>query len=85
MNHILNQPTVSRQDFRRALNLRCHNTFGLGLMDLPDVICIDDFWYEGMEEKEAVLMLDGAIDDLKEELNFGSYCSDDAPVYSIDE
>lgn len=54
-------------------------------MDLPDVICIDDFWYEGMEEKEAVLMLDGAIDDLKEELNFDSYCSDDAPVYSIDE
>lgn len=67
MNHILNQPIVSRQDFRRALNLKCHQTFGLGLMDLPDIIDLEDVWWEGQTEKEALQMIDGCIDDFKDE------------------
>lgn len=83
--NILKEPTVSFRDFKRALNIRCHKTFGLSYSDLPDVVNLHDFWYDGIEERECVMMLDGVIDDLKEELNFDSYCSDDAPVYSIDE
>jgi hypothetical protein len=81
----LDQPTITRGQFRKALNIKCHETIGLGLMDLPDVICIDDFWWEDMTEKEAVIMVDSAIDDLKEELNFDSYCSDDVPGQDLPE
>jgi hypothetical protein len=37
----------------------------MGLMDLPDIICIDDVWWENMTEKEAVQMIDGCIDDFR--------------------
>lgn len=60
-----NQPTVSRSQFRQALNLRCHKELGVGMNDLPDIICIDDVWYEGIEETEAIMMIDGCIDDFK--------------------
>lgn len=63
----LNNPTVSRSEFRRALNLRCHKEFGIGLNELPDIICIDDVWWEGQTEKEAVQMIDGCISDFKDE------------------
>lgn len=81
-NHILNQPTVSRQDFRRALNLRCHQTFGLGLMDLPDVICIDDNWWEGQTSKEAHTMIESCIEELQDEVGFNVA---DTPIYDINE
>jgi hypothetical protein len=61
----LNQPTVSRGEFRRALNLRCHKEFGMGMNDLPDIICIDDVWWEGMIEKEAIVMIDSCIEDFR--------------------
>ena len=62
---LLNQPTVSRSEFRRALNLKCHKEFGLGLNDLPDIICIDDVWWEGITEKEALQMIEGCLDDFR--------------------
>jgi hypothetical protein len=61
----LNPTFVSQSEFRKALNLRCHHEFGMGLMDLPDIICIDDVWWEQMTEKEALQMIDGCIDDFK--------------------
>jgi len=61
----LNPTFVSRSEFRKALNLRCHQEFGMGLMDLPDIICIDDVHWEQMTEKEAIQMIDGCIDDFR--------------------
>lgn len=61
----LDQPTVSRSEFRKALNLRCHKELGVGLNDLPDIIDMEDVWWEDMTEKEAVKMIDGCIEDFK--------------------
>ena len=86
MSNPLNIPTVSRSEFRRALNIRCHKEFGLGLLDLPDIICIDDNWYEGMDEREATIMVDGCIEELKEELGVEDDISSiNTPVYDINE
>jgi len=63
----LNQPSVSRSEFRKALNLRCYKELGIGLNDLPDIICLDDVWWENMTEKEAVQMIDGCIQDFKDD------------------
>jgi len=57
---------VSRTDFKRALNMRCHKELGMSLQDLPDIINIDDNWWENMSEKEAVTMIDSCIEELKE-------------------
>jgi hypothetical protein len=78
-----NQPTVSRSVFRRALNLRCHKELGVFLSDLPDIIVIDDNWWEGQTEKEAIVMIDSCIEELKDEMGFNSTV--EAPIYSIDE
>ena len=78
-----NQPTVSRSVFRRALNLRCHKELGVSLSDLPDIIVIDDNWWEGQTEKEAIVMIDSCIEELKDEMGFNSTV--EAPIYSIDE
>jgi hypothetical protein len=40
------------------------------MSDLPDIICIDDVWWEGITEKESVQMIDGCIDDFKLECSF---------------
>ena len=57
---------VSRREFSHALNYKCHKELGVGLRDLPDVINLDDVWWEQMTEKEAVVMIDSCIEDLKE-------------------
>jgi len=64
----LNTDTVSRSTFRRALNLRCHKELGVGMSELPDIINIEDVWWEGITEKEAIQMIDGCIQDYKDEL-----------------
>jgi len=66
----LNPTFVSFHDFKRALKLKCYKVFGCSYSDLPDVIDLNDFWYEGIEEREAVMMIDGVIEDLAAELNF---------------
>jgi hypothetical protein len=72
-------PVVPRSEFRRALNLHCHKELGVGLMDLPDIINIDDVWWEGQTVNEALQMIASCIEDFKEEMGF-------APTYtSIDE
>jgi hypothetical protein len=65
---LFSEPCITRSEFRRALNLRCHKDLGLGLNDLPDLICIDDVWWEGQTEKEAIKMIDGCIEELKIEI-----------------
>jgi len=80
----LNPTYVSRSEFRRALNLRCHKEFGIGLNDLPDLICLDDVWWENMIEKEAIQMIDGCIEDFRDELEPG-YNQEKTTYTSIDE
>lgn len=84
-----NQPGLSRSEFRKLLNIRCHNELGVGLLDLPDIICIDDVWWENITLKEANQMIDGCIEDFKDDMGFKkSYIPVDdlpAPIYSIDE
>lgn len=67
---ILTTEYVSRQDFRRALNLRCQKELGVSVNDLPDIVCIDDVWWEKMSEKEAITMIDSCIDDFRDEMGY---------------
>ena len=73
----LNPTFVSRTEFRRALNLKCHKELGVGMMDLPDIICIDDVWWENMTEKEAIVMIDSCIEDFKDELGCNELVDED--------
>lgn len=61
---------ITIEQFERAWSKRCTNVFGIGSEDLPDVLCIDDFWYEGMTREE----LKGALDEMelsmRQELHF---------------
>lgn len=61
---------ITIEQFERAWSKRCINVFGIGSEDLPDVLCIDDFWYEGMTREE----LKGALDEMelsmRQELHF---------------
>jgi len=81
----LTEPTLRRSEFRKLLNIRCCNEFGLGLMDLPDIICIDDVYWEGITLKEANQMIDGCIDDIKDELEYTPVHTINAPIYDINE
>lgn len=65
---LFKEPCITRAEFRRALNIHCYKELGLGLNDLPDIVCIDDVWWEGQTEKEAVKMIDSCLEDFKEEL-----------------
>ena len=87
----LNPTTVSRLDFKRALRLKVHKELSIDFNDLPDIVCIDDHWYEGMDERDAVIALEGIIEDIQDELNYKpihtvtAKPTVDAPIYSIDE
>ena len=76
------QPTVSRSEFRRALNLHCQKELGVHFSDLPDIINIDDVWWGGQTVKEALQMIAGCIQDFKDDMGFEDKS---APIYSIDE
>ncbi len=66
MFDLLKEPTVSRSEFRRALNAHCIKELGTSLMDLPDIINLDDVWWEGITVKESLQMIKGCIEDFKE-------------------
>lgn len=83
--NVLDTPTVTRSQFRKALNIRCHKEFGIGLNDLPDIICLDDVWWEGITEKESVQMIDGCIEDFREDFGEPFQNIDTGTYTSIDE
>ena len=62
----LQEPTVSRSEFRRALNFSCIKELGCSLNDLPDIIDLDDVWWEGITMKESLQMIKGCIEDFKD-------------------
>jgi len=63
--NILIEPSVPRSEFRRALNLHCIKELGTGLSDLPDIIDLDDVWWQGITTKESLQMIKGCIEDFK--------------------
>jgi hypothetical protein len=82
----LNPTTVSRIDFKRALRLKVHKELNIDFNDLPDIVCIDDHWYEGMDERDAIIALEGIIEDIEMELDPKAVPRTiNAPLYSIDE
>lgn len=81
----MNEPTLRRSEFRKLLSLRCVKEFGMSLLDLPDIICIDDVYWEGITLKEANQMIDGCIDDIKDELDYTPIHTVNAPLYDINE
>lgn len=82
---MLDTHNVSRTEFMKALNIRCHKEFGIALNELPDIINIDDNWWQDMTEKDAIIMIDSCIEDIKDELEYKPVHTINAPVYSIDE
>lgn len=67
---LFKEPTVSRSEFRRALSFHCGKELGVSLNDLPDIINIDDNWWENMSQKEAMIMIESCIEEFKEEVGF---------------
>lgn len=81
----INEPTLRRSEFRKLLSLRCVKEFGMSLLDLPDIICLDDVYWEGITLKEANQMIDSCIDDIKDELEYTPIHTINAPLYDINE
>jgi len=76
---------VTRSEFKRALRLKVFKELHIDYSDLPDIICIDDHYYEGMDERDAVIALEGIIEDIQDELNYKPIHTVNAPVYDINE
>lgn len=48
----------------------CERVFGIDASSLPDILCIDDYWYEDMSQQEAKDALLDMEQELREELHF---------------
>lgn len=62
---------ISYSQFCKLWNQHCLRTFGMGADDLPDVLCMDDYWYDEMTTSEAK----SAFEDMEMELreDMGAY------------
>lgn len=58
------------QQFICAWNKRCLKVFCLSSEDLPDILMMDDFFFEGMTKEDVVNALDEMEQLMREELNF---------------
>jgi len=81
----LDKKFVTRGEFKRALRLKVFKELHIDYNDLPDIICIDDHYYEGMDERDAVIALEGIIEDIQDELNYKPIHTVNAPTYDINE
>ena len=48
---------ISKREFVNMWNDLCIKTFGVMSDDLPDFMCIDDYWYAQMTAPEAAMAL----------------------------
>lgn len=62
--------SITREQFITSWDNRCNSNFGLGHEDLPDLIYIDDYWYEGITKEEAKNALDDMLESMRDELSF---------------
>lgn len=53
-----------------AWNKRCLKVFCLSSEDLPDILMMDDFFFEGMTHQDVANALDEMEHLMREELNF---------------
>jgi hypothetical protein len=81
----LKEPSISKSEFRKLLNIRCHSELGVGYNDLPDIIDLEDVFWDGQTLKEANQMITGCIDDFKDELEYTPVHTINTPVYDINE
>ena len=59
---------ISFDQFINLWDRRCIKAFGLNYEDLPDVLCIDDYWHSDIDLQEAKLALDDMEQEMREEL-----------------
>lgn len=57
---------ISYDDFFRRWDKRCQDEFGVSADDLPDIIAIDDHWFDGMSVKESNDALDAMTEELRD-------------------
>jgi hypothetical protein len=60
--------TISYEMFVNAWDKRCTRAFGLGYEDLPDIICMDDYWHDEMTRDECKDALNDMMCIMQEEL-----------------
>jgi hypothetical protein len=61
---------ISFEQFMRMWDKHCERVFGIDASSLPDILCIDDYWYEDMSQQEAKDALLDMEQELREELHF---------------
>ena len=47
----MNIKDITREAFIKALDLKISSICGMGTDDIPDVVMIDDYYYEGMSQR----------------------------------
>lgn len=60
--------TISYEMFVNAWDKRCARAFGLGYEDLPDIICMDNYWHDEMTRDECKDALNDMMCIMQEEL-----------------
>lgn len=61
---------IQMQHLINAWNKRCLKVFCLSSEDLPDILLMDDFFFEGMTQADVADALDEMEQLMREELNF---------------
>lgn len=62
--------SISFEQFCKMWNKHCERTFGIGADELPDVVCIDDYWFECMSQQQAKDALMDLEQELRQQLDF---------------
>jgi hypothetical protein len=61
---------ISLEQFTAMWDKHCERRFGLGAIDLPDFMCIDDYWFEGMSMQQAKDAVEEMHQEMCDELHF---------------
>lgn len=61
---------ISFEQFCKMWNKHCIRVFGIDADDLPDIMCIDDYWYEDMSQQQAKDALLDMEQEMRQELHF---------------
>lgn len=69
----MNDIELTREGFIKALDTRISNICGLGYEDLPDVVMIDDYYYEDMDKKEFIRAVKDCAATILEESGYNDF------------
>jgi len=65
---------ITREEFIKRWNVKCHKCFGVGHEGLPDILFIDDYWYEGMDDDSALASLGDMTAEMMSEMGHSGFC-----------